>query len=279
MRAWIACFLVFGGVGSSLRAQEANPWPDLPKFVVIAHRGEHLRHHENTLEAIEGAIAAGADFVELDIRKTSDGQYMLMHDSSVDRMTDGHGKVSEMPWDELRTLRVQDKRLTNVPPSRIPLFSEALKACSGRIRLYLDFKSGDPVKVAALLRAAGMVSNTMVYDSPDHVDGWRKAQPDIGFILGTPDAVRKNPAALKTFVERYRPTALDGEWEEWQPAVLEAAPATGTRVWPDIQSSKESPDYWTKVLSKGLKGAQSDHPAEFIQWLKAKGLRSRSNST
>ena len=45
-----------------------------------AHRGEHAHHPENSLPAIQGAIDAGMDFVELDVRTTSDGQLVIMHD-------------------------------------------------------------------------------------------------------------------------------------------------------------------------------------------------------
>src|SRR5262245_33255893 len=58
------------------------------KFVVIAHRGNHARAHENTLTALQHAIDAGADYAEIDVRRTVDGHYVLMHDRDVERMTD-----------------------------------------------------------------------------------------------------------------------------------------------------------------------------------------------
>jgi glycerophosphoryl diester phosphodiesterase len=59
------------------------------RIVVIAHRGEHRAHPENTLPAFQAAIDAGADFFELDVRTTSDGRLVLMHDARVDRTTKG----------------------------------------------------------------------------------------------------------------------------------------------------------------------------------------------
>ena len=142
--------------GLILGALDAAELPAMTnRFVVIAHRGEHLRHQENTLEAIEGAIAAGADFVEIDLRRSRDGVYLLMHDRTVDRMTTGQGAVASLKWAELSALSVRDRRLTQVPPSRIPKFTEALRACHGRIRIYLDFKDGDRAETAKLIREAG----------------------------------------------------------------------------------------------------------------------------
>src|SRR5271156_4618615 len=72
--------------------------------VVIAHRGEHRAHPENTLPAFQAAIEAGADFFELDVRTTSDGRLILMHDAKVDRTTNGSGTVREMTFEQIRML-------------------------------------------------------------------------------------------------------------------------------------------------------------------------------
>src|SRR5271170_4708859 len=74
------------------------------QIIVISHRGEHLAHPENTLPAFQAAIEAGADFFELDVRTTSDGKLVLMHDSTVDRTTNGKGQVRKMAFDQIREL-------------------------------------------------------------------------------------------------------------------------------------------------------------------------------
>lgn len=70
----------------------------------ISHRGAAAIAPENTLAAVAGGVASGAPFVEIDVRATSDGVPVLMHDGSVDRTTDGRGKVGELAWDYLRSL-------------------------------------------------------------------------------------------------------------------------------------------------------------------------------
>src|SRR5246500_1006729 len=74
------------------------------RVVAIAHRGEHLHHPENTIPAFEEAIRLGADFIEVDVRTTSDGKLVLSHDATVDRCTNGHGEVAKMTFDEIRAL-------------------------------------------------------------------------------------------------------------------------------------------------------------------------------
>src|SRR5437762_13585732 len=72
--------------------------------VGIAHRGANRVAPENTLPAFEAAIALGCDYVEIDVRATRDGQLVLLHDSTVDRTTDGSGRVAEMNFAAVRAL-------------------------------------------------------------------------------------------------------------------------------------------------------------------------------
>src|SRR5215472_14720331 len=74
-------------------------------FIVIAHRGDHTRAHENTLTALRSAIEAGVDYAEIDVRRTADGQYVLMHDGTVDRMTTGHGAIRQLTLSQIRALQ------------------------------------------------------------------------------------------------------------------------------------------------------------------------------
>ena len=64
-------------------------------MLLVAHRGASAVAPENTMSAFRRAIEAGADAVELDVQATSDGQLVVIHDSTLDRTTDGTGAVFE----------------------------------------------------------------------------------------------------------------------------------------------------------------------------------------
>lgn len=241
------------------------------KSVVIAHRGEHLHHHENTLEAIQGAIDAGADFTEMDVRRSSDGHYFILHDRTADRMTDGHGNVADMTWAELQALVVRDKSLTNVPPSRIPSFEEALQACKGKICVYVDFKNGNRAVVADIIRANGMARNVIVYDENSGIREWRSAAPELPIITSPPRNSATDLKVLNAFVERFRPNALDQlpAPEKVEAARnLESLVSNKVQYWIDVQRSDEGPEYWQGFWDKKVRGFQTDHPREMVQWLR-----------
>ena len=133
------------------------------QIVVIAHRGEHLSHPENTLPAFQGAIDAGADFLELDMRTTSDGKLVLMHDRTVDRTTDGKGAVREMTLEQVRALDAGVKFSAAFAGSRVPTFEEALTLAHGKIGVYVDCKDIAPGDLAAALKKADMLNRVVIY--------------------------------------------------------------------------------------------------------------------
>ena len=235
-------------------------------FTVIAHRGDHTRAHENTLTAIENAIAAGVDYVEIDVRRTQDGNYVLMHDSTVDRMTDARGSVAKMTLAQLQSLRVRDPRQPQVASDRIPTFNEALAVIKGRINIYLDFKAGERAAVTKAIRDAGVAKQVLVYDDVESIEEWRRVAPELPLIV-SPPADAKTPQQLANFVSKYEIEVLDGSWKDYSREMVEAAKKVGARTWPDIQAAHEDTNYFETIAALGFTGAQTDHPEEFIGWL------------
>ncbi|WP_434036342.1 glycerophosphodiester phosphodiesterase family protein [Formosa sp. 4Alg 33] len=107
------------------------------EIMVVAHRGDWRNAPENSLQAIQNCIDMGVDMVEIDVRKTKDGQLVLMHDTSIDRTTNGKGYVNEWTLDSLRALKLLDG--LSVPTEhKIPTLEEALLLCKGKILVNLD---------------------------------------------------------------------------------------------------------------------------------------------
>ncbi|MDP6763496.1 MAG: ChbG/HpnK family deacetylase [Planctomycetota bacterium] len=113
--------------------------------LVMAHRGARALEDENTLAAFELAVGLGVDFVECDPRVTADGEFVLMHDETVDRTTDGTGRVADMSLEAVRGLRTQGGH-------RVPTLRELLHFAAGRrLGVYLDIKEPSLATVQALL--------------------------------------------------------------------------------------------------------------------------------
>ena len=246
--------------------------PHRHRPVVVAHRGDHTRTHENSLSAIENAIRAGVDYLELDVRRTRDGEHVLLHDSSLDRTTTGQGRVADLTLAEFRKLKLRDRDRPHLPPEPVPTFAEALEALRGRIGLYLDFKDGDRAVVARMLRAAGVQERTVIYDSLEHVPAWRQAAPELPLMV-SPRAEDLQGDGLKQIRSRCPVEVLDGDATAYTAESVRAVRSLGYEVWIDIQDPGEDEAYWRRMLALGTDGLQSDKPGELVSFLQREGRR------
>ncbi|MFK8019159.1 MAG: glycerophosphodiester phosphodiesterase [Pseudomonadales bacterium] len=107
-RRWVLVIvlitLILGLRSYSKQAMPPHPFFDGDRPLVIAHRGGAGIRPENTLIAFRHAARIGADVLELDVRLSSDNVLIVLHDETVDRTTDGSGKVDAMTWNEIQLL-------------------------------------------------------------------------------------------------------------------------------------------------------------------------------
>ena len=271
MKKIIACLFLLGYV-AKLPAQTASLPEPKHKFIVIAHRGDHVEVPENTIAAYENGIKNGVDYVEIDLRTSKDSVLVIMHDATVDRMTNGKGKISELTYDEIRKLKVVDKRKDSMKTYPVPSFEEVLKTCRNKIYIYLDFKDASVQQSYDMIKKYGMEKQVIVYiNTPFQYQEWRRLVPSMPVMLSLPDNI-KNEDDLKTFLAKYPLELLDGDYSDYTAAMVKTAAAEGKKTWPDIQSPNEDRN-WDKALELGFKGLQTDHPKALIEYLKKKGLR------
>ena len=111
----------------------------------IAHQGASGLYPSNTIAAFDGALAAGADIIEIDVTHTLDGVIVVSHDLSVDTCTDGHGFIPEMTLAEVKRLDAGVRFGSQFAGQRIPTFEETLDWVAGKpIRLCIEVK-GDTI--------------------------------------------------------------------------------------------------------------------------------------
>jgi glycerophosphoryl diester phosphodiesterase len=267
-------YLLFTGLLFWQNGNEPNPVPSpRHKFIVVCHRGDHVNYPENTLAADEQAIKDGADYIEIDLRTTKDGQLISMHDATVNRMTDGTGLVKDLTFEEIEKLKVSVK---SQPKSRqyvIPGFVQILKLCKNKIYVYVDFKEANPAVVYPILKQYGMEKQVLIYiNKPQQFIDWRKVAPQMPLMISLPEGV-KDTTAMADFVSKYHADILDGDYRQYTSEMVVWAKARHLTIWPDGQSATEDEKVWDEAVAKGLTGLQTDHPEAFIKYLKRKGLR------
>lgn len=172
-----------------------TPDTGLANGYISAHRAGTTLAPENTLDAIRVAAAYGVDAVELDFRTTADGVIVVSHDDSVDRTTDGTGRIAEKTAAEIVTLNAADFPPFNDPArseyayfgAGMPTAQEAV-TLAGQLDVGVEFdiKSvPDPSELANMAAAAGILEKSF-FNNP-HDPRMRAAQPDARFIYNIND--------------------------------------------------------------------------------------------
>jgi glycerophosphoryl diester phosphodiesterase len=107
---------------------------------IVAHRGARLVEPENTLPAFKAALELGANAIEFDAQMSSDGQLVVFHDYSLERTSNGEGRLYEKPVSYLRTLDVGGWFSPTRYGERMPLLAEVLEEFRGKCQFELELK-------------------------------------------------------------------------------------------------------------------------------------------
>jgi glycerophosphoryl diester phosphodiesterase len=155
-----------------------KPW-------IIAHRGASGHGPENTLAAFERAVQLGAGFIETDLHLTRDARFVAIHDSTVDRTTNGHGAVHDFTLADLRQFDAGQWFDRQFSGQRIPTLEEILDfSCKNDVVFYFEIKYdaawGMHHALAAALSGSGNSARSIVISfDPATLLSLRRLDPSI----------------------------------------------------------------------------------------------------
>lgn len=250
----------------------------------VAHAGGKFLRPENTVEAVEHAVEVGADAVEVDLRRSADGRIVVIHDETVDRTTDGEGRIDEMTVEELKELDAgyafpppltegfdkHQEKYDHVPNEdarfrgegyEIPTFVEVLEALPNDFPLVLDVKgaSAPPERLAELLREYDRVEHTVVGGFDDtYLQDVRRALPEVETGLGAGEG-RQFLLTVRANERRYEPPAevLFAPHDLVRASFVERAQRNGVRVIPWTVNPR---DELERFVGMGVDGVITDDP-------------------
>ena len=263
---------------------------------VIAHRGDWRNAPENSLQSIEKAIAMKVDMIELDIQPTKDGNFICMHDETLDRTSTGKGPIKDYTTEELKkfVLRSGNGIKTRQP---IPTLKEALNVCKGRILVNID-KGGTYIKeIMPIIQECGMEKQVIIkgYYPVEKVKKEYGSNESMLYMpivnLWDKEAV----ATIQTFIKNFTPIAYELCFkDDANPnlKIIDEIAKSGSRIWmntlwdslcgghDDENALLESKDkHWGWMLKHKATMIQTDRPQELIHYLEEKGLRDLEQSS
>ena len=147
---------------------------------IVCHRGINALAPENTLHAAQLCIDQGFQFVEIDIRTTSDGEIIVMHDATLDRTTNGSGPVSSHTAAEIARMNAGGWFSERTEESSIPTLSQILKLAQGRIGVYIEIKNAHAATVLEIVKAHNMLPHCFFWSSDtDQMRRLRQQSADV----------------------------------------------------------------------------------------------------
>ncbi len=238
----------------------------MKRWFRIAHRGASGHAPEHTRAAFELALAQGAQMVELDVRLTADGELVVFHDDTLERTTNGVGKVSEKTWAQLRDLDAGSWFGRQFAGERLLLLQEVLRLLAGRVLLNVELKE-NASKASLLLPA--LLSRLGEEDAEQRVVvsafDWellaklRAHDPRvrIGILWHEPSRTKD----VWRFAEQIGAYSVHPLWLLVEPELIAAAHERGLQVF---TWTVNDPVQVRSLVALGVDGVISDYPDRLL---------------
>jgi glycerophosphoryl diester phosphodiesterase len=243
---------------------------------VIAHRGASASAPENTLSAIRAAVACGADAVEIDVRRSRDGEYVVLHDHTLGRTTDVHRhrwrrqgpRVDQLTLAQLRRLDAGSWKGPSFVGERIPTLAEVLDLiASTRARLLIEIKrpiGSDPrhlKDLAGLLEAAPLPHRRITVQSFDTcvVQDLRDKLPEVTLAVLT-RSVQGDLGAYSRWADQ-----MSLHHKSVDRRTVDAVRGWGMHC---VTWTVNDPVSMSRVLGLGVDGVITDHPDLLLALMK-----------
>ncbi|MFE4413777.1 glycerophosphodiester phosphodiesterase [Streptomyces sp. NPDC056821] len=234
-----------------------HPYLDHPGPIPFAHRGGAADGLENTVAQFRHAAGLGYRYMETDVHATADGRLVAFHDATLDRVTDGAGRIADLPWEDVRHARVAGRE-------PVPLFAELLESFP-EVRWNVDVKA-EP----ALRPLLDLIERTNAWDrvcvgsfsEARVIRAQRLAGPRLATSYGTrgvlalrlrswglPAVPRRSAVAAQVPVSQYGVPVVDRRF-------VRTAHARGlhVHVW-----TINEPALMHRLLDLGVDGIMTDH--------------------
>lgn len=263
---------------------------------VAAHRADYVYAPENSIQALENAIYFGADMIETDVRLTKDGHVIMMHDYTVDRMTTGTGRVSDLTLSEIKKLHLK----TNWGGStkfQVPTLEEFIQVAKGKVCLYLDkagydlpeHEKGHLVKeLLKILRKNGVLEEAVfVLDWP-----YEKAKSifgnDLEKVIYCPvidDKIPNLEAYVDEYIEKLSPVAFQFRFKSLETQTYSLLPkvlASGSKAfvaatWDEhtanhsdrVSIFNRPSEGWGWLIEQGFSILETNYARDMIRYLES----------
>ena len=263
---------------------------------VAAHRADYVFAPENSIQALENAIYFGADLVETDVRLTKDGHVIMMHDYTVDRMTNGTGRVSNLTLEEIKALRLKNN-WGGATDYQVPTLEEFIQVAKGKVCLYLDkagydlpgHEEGHLVKeLLKILKKHDVLEESVFVLNWPYEKAKRIFGEDLEKVIYCPVIEDKIPdleTYVNEYIEKLSPVAFQFRFDSLKTRTYQLLPkvlASGSKAfvaatWDThtanhsdrVSIFKRPSEGWGWLITQGFSILETNYARDLIRYLKA----------
>ena len=263
---------------------------------VAAHRADYVFAPENSIQALENAIYFGADLVETDVRLTKDGHVIMMHDYTVDRMTNGTGRVSNLTLEEIKALRLKNN-WGGATDYQVPTLEEFIQVAKGKVCLYLDkagydlpgHEEGHLVKeLLKILKKHDVLEESVFVLNWPYEKAKRIFGEDLEKVIYCPVIEDKIPdleTYVNEYIEKLSPVAFQFRFDSLKTRTYQLLPkvlASGSKAfvaatWDThtanhsdrVSIFKRPSEGWGWLIAQGFSILETNYARDLIRYLKA----------
>ena len=265
--------------------------PAKQSVLVVSHRGDWRNAPENSLQAFQNCIDMGVDMVELDLKKTKDGELILMHDNTLNRTTNGTGKPEDYTLAELKELRLKNGAgcLTR---HKIPTLRETMLLCKGKILVNVDKGYEYFEDVQKILEETGTANQCVIKEKIPYQTIKEQHGEILDKVIFMPKAdlcLSEAENIIDSYLQNKKPLAFEIRFSQVNDKVFELIKKLNDNdikvfvnaLWPAQNAEhdddravelKQPDESWGWLIQQGFKLIQTDRPALLLDYLRAKKL-------
>jgi len=233
--------------------------PSPRPVMIVAHRGVSRLAPENTLAAFRKAIDLSLDYMEVDLHTSSDGRLVAIHDGRLERTTNGSGSVRSHSLADLKALSAGAWFGAPYAQETMPTVEEVIELARGKIKLYIDVKDVDPALLTALIRAAGLQKDAVIYGGVSLLREIAQRAPELRTMPPLRD-----PSKMEQLARELHPYAFDVPWETLSENLIRRCHDLDIKVFSDALGKNERAAEYRKAIGWGIDAIQTDYPLRVI---------------
>jgi glycerophosphoryl diester phosphodiesterase len=261
-----ALFLCVGSARPGSGAARSRLDAKQGRIAVIAHRGACTMAPENTLAAMRKAIDMGADLVEMDVRTTADGHIVVIHDPSVDRITDGRGAVRSLTLAQIKELDAGSWFSPEFAGEKVPTLEETLSLCRGKVGVYIDLKDASVPELISAVEKCRMTSDVAVFADVAQLQEMKRLCPRIA-ITPAPGGWLSVRGIARFLARSLRAEVIDSDFSSWRPERIRETHAAGARAWVEMMGESDNAQGMREAIRMGADAIETDHPDILLRLL------------